>query len=193
MIAKIKTAPAAEPISASEAKLHCRVDIATDDTLIANLITAAREKVEEWTWEALISQTWYLYLDAWPAGTKLKLPFPPLQSVTAITYTDEDGTGYTMSSDDYMVDAYSEPGRIVLKSGSSWPAETLQEAVGIRVEFVAGYGAAGSNVPQRYRQAILLLVSHWYENREPLVVSGAIPKELEFTVKSLIGRGSRRF
>ncbi len=60
---KLKTAPAVEPISTSEAKLHLKLDSdTTDDTLIAALITAAREIIENMTGRALINQTWEMSL-----------------------------------------------------------------------------------------------------------------------------------
>ena len=33
------------------------------------------------------------------------------------------------------------------------------------IDFTAGYGSSGVDVPQPLRQAIRLLVTHWYEHR----------------------------
>ncbi|MCW5861278.1 MAG: head-tail connector protein, partial [Caldilineales bacterium] len=52
---------------------------------------------------------------------------------------------------------------------------TLRELNAIHIRFEAGYGAA-SAVPTRYKQALKLLVGHWYENREAILATGAIPK-----------------
>lgn len=64
---KVVTAPAVEPITLTEAKLHCKVDLTTDDDLITPLIVAAREEIERRTWRALITQTLELVLSAWPS------------------------------------------------------------------------------------------------------------------------------
>lgn len=46
---KLITAPAAEPITLAEAKLHARADTSAYDSLITALIVAAREECEHIT------------------------------------------------------------------------------------------------------------------------------------------------
>ena len=180
------TAPAAEPVSVSEAKSHLRVDISDDDTLIGTLITAARVHVEQHLKRALVTQTWELVLDGFPASPEIRLPMPPLASVTSISYTDKDGGAGSVSSGDYVVDIDREPGRIVLKNGKSWPSAVLKEAAGVRIKYVAGYGNAAA-VPQPIKQAILLLVGTLYENREDtLVAQGVTVMRLPFGVEMLL-------
>ena len=186
MALKLITAPAAEPVSTSEAKSHLRVDTTADDTYIGTLITVARQNVESHLRRALISQTWEVVLDDFPAGV-IRLPKPPLASVTSIKYTDDEGNESTYSSANYVVDTDTEPGRVVLKSGQTWPAVTLAAVNGVRVRYVAGYGAAGSNVPQAIRQAILLVIGSLYENREDvLVAQGVSIGVLPFGVVALL-------
>lgn len=180
---KIYSAPAAEPISASEAKLHLRVDHSTEDTYIGVLITAARETVETITRRALISQTWDLFLDSFPA--QFVIPFAPLVSVTGVYYTPDGGTELTLASANYVVDIYNEPGKILLSSSGSWPTNTLIPANGVRVRFVCGYGAAGTNVPANLRQAMLLLIGDMYEHREGMTV-GAVARELPRGINELL-------
>lgn len=185
-VPKLITAPAAEPVSASEAKSHMRVDTTADDTYIGTLITVARQNVESHLRRALINQTWELVLDAFPAGA-FRLPKPPLASVTSIKYTDVDGNESTYSSANYIVDTDTEPGRVVLKTGQTWPAVVLREASAVRVRYVAGYGAAGSSVPQAIRQAILLVCGSLYENREDVIVAqGVSIGTLPFGVEALL-------
>ncbi len=175
--------PAVEPVSLTEAKLHCRVDLSTDDTLLTALIVAAREYVEEFTRKALITQTWRLSLDQFPLSG-LKLPRPPLQSITSISYTDGAGTVTTVSNTVYTVDTDAEPGRLLLNYNQSWPTPaTMAAANPIKITYVAGYGLAVA-VPQKYKQAILMLVGHWYENRE--ASSGQSVREIPMAVESLL-------
>ena len=57
MALKIYSAPAIEPVTLSEAKLHLRVDGNDDDTLIQGLIQTARVDVETISLHKLITQT----------------------------------------------------------------------------------------------------------------------------------------
>lgn len=176
------TAPATEPVSLTEAKLHLRVDATDEDTLITALITAARQLVEEETWRALVTQTWDYVADDWPEGDALAMPRPPLQSVTSITYVDADGVTQTMPAADYIVDTYQH--RVVLADDADWPSDDLYPTSAVRVRYVAGYGAA-SAVPGPIKQAMLLLIGHLYESREAAIV-GTIATELPLGVRALL-------
>ncbi len=187
MILVVVTEPTLEPVTIAEAKTQCRIDIDDDDLAIGGFITAARQQCELVSRRAFVATTFDLYLDAWPVDGMIQLPRPPLSSVTGVYYTDESGVEATFAASNYVVDAAGEPGRVALKSGASWPAATLQIVNGVRVRFVAGYGATATAVPRRYRQAVLLLVGHWYENREAvLVAQGIAIAELPLGVTSLL-------
>lgn len=186
MALTVVTAPAVEPVSLTEAKLHCRVDVSTDDDLITALVQAAREIAEDISRRALITQIWKLILDEFPDTDEIKIPLPPLQSVTSITYKDQDGNASTFSSDDYIVNTDSEPGKVVLAYGSSWPSTTLYPTGAVTIQFTAGFGDASTDVPEKYRQAMLLLIGHFYENREAIATTGAVPKEIPFGVEALL-------
>lgn len=181
----VVTPPAVEPVSVAEAKLHLRVDVADDDALIGALVQAGREVVESRTGRALITQTWDVFWDGWPAGDVMELPLPPLQSVTSVTYFDTEGTEATLGTASYWVDTSSTPGRVVLYDGSTWPSTALRASNGVKVRMTAGYGTAGTATPARLRAAVNLLAGHWYENREAVVVTGAQAVELPFAVKAL--------
>lgn len=165
------TAPTAEPVTVAEAKSWIRQDSSADDTLIASLIVAARQAVENYLSRALLTQTWDLWL---PYFCDLELPKAPLQSVTSITYTDDAGDSQTLATSVYDVFAYQEaPGWVRLAYSQSWPS-TRAVADAVKIRFVAGYAAAspiGSAVPQAIRHGILILVAEYYENREINVVN----------------------
>ena len=58
--------PAVEPVTLADMKAHLRVTHDSEDAMIASLIKAAREELEQAAGLALISQGWRLYLDCWP-------------------------------------------------------------------------------------------------------------------------------
>jgi uncharacterized phiE125 gp8 family phage protein len=182
---RVITPPAVEPISLDEAQAHLRVDHDTDSVLIESLIRTAREQAELIARRALINRTLDLSLDSWPGDRLIRLPFPPLVSVTSVTYYDYANTVATMPNTDYIVVNDIEPGVITLAYDKSWPNVTLRPVAPVRVRYVAGYGTAATSVPQRYRQAILLLVGHWYEHREAVNV-GSMANELPMAVNALL-------
>lgn len=158
-----------------------------EDDLLNALITSAREYAETFQRRAYITQTWELWLDKWPNKNYIQIPLPPLQSTDfSIKYYDTDDTEADFSSDNYFIDIKSEPGRAVLNYGEKWPSTTLRPVNGICVTFKAGYGDAATAVPNKVKQAMLLLISHWYENREPIATTGAMPKEMPMSVESIL-------
>jgi uncharacterized phiE125 gp8 family phage protein len=176
--------PAAEPISLAEAKAHLRIDGNDEDALLASLIAAARMAVERTLSLALITESWSLYLDGWPRSGTIVLPIQPAQAVTAVRVYDPDDEPATVNSETYSVDVLSEPARLVLSAGAVQlsPARLLNA---FEVAFTAGYGDEASDVPDPLRHAIKLLVAHWFEQREPVVL-GAAAQEVPATVAGLL-------
>uniref|UniRef100_A0A6M3K180 Putative head-tail connector n=1 Tax=viral metagenome TaxID=1070528 RepID=A0A6M3K180_9ZZZZ len=102
-----------------------------------------------------------------------------------VAYYDTDNTEAYFDASNYFMDLKSEPGRISLAYGKSWPTTTLRPVNGIKVTFTAGYGDAASSVPAAVRQAMLLLIGHLYENREA-VVTGTMVNEMPLGVSALL-------
>jgi uncharacterized phiE125 gp8 family phage protein len=190
MLLKLKTGPALEPITLYEAKAHLRVDFETEteDTYISALIATAREYVEQLC-GPLITQTWEQYQSAWPVWGQLQIGKPRLLTVTSVAYTDEDSVEATLSATAYTVDTVNEhkPG-IILKEDQAWPTVNLFNVNPIKITFTCGYGPTASNVPTPIKQALLLLISHWYENREPfnISISGNSVVPIPLTVDALL-------
>lgn len=178
----VSTAPAAEPVLLAEAKLHLRVEHVDDDALIDVLIQAAREHVENHIKRPLITQVIDLTLDCFPS--EICINRQPVQTVDAINYVDGDGVSQVVLPADYDVDVSSEPARITPSYGNSWPSIRAQNNA-VSIEFTAGYGLTGAAVPAPIRQAMLLLISHWYENREAVVI-GTISSTLPMAVDALL-------
>lgn len=163
MITSLVTGSTAEPLTIDEAKDHLRVTGAERDALIEALIKAARQWCESYTHRALITQIWDGYLDGFPSV--IELPYPPLQSVTAasFTYVDTDGNTTQVTETVYTVDTAREPGRVYEAYNQWWPtARQIPKSISIR--FVAGYGAAGSSVPEPLRQAMRLELENLYDH-----------------------------
>ncbi|BCJ86456.1 head-tail connector protein [Effusibacillus dendaii] len=162
MALKLITAPTEEPIALNDVKGYLRIDGTDFDALLTGLIKAAREYCEAFQNRAYVTQTWEMSLDAFP-DLPLKLPKPPLQSVVSVKYTDQNGVESVFAPSNYLVDPVSEPGRLAFAYGKSWPSVTLQPVNAVKIQFVAGYGAAAA-VPQAVKTAMMLYIAHRFEN-----------------------------
>lgn len=158
------TPPSVEPVTLSEVKAHARIESSADDELLTSLLKSARQWCEAYLRRALISQSWALHLSGVPRSDRIVIPRGPLLSVTKIQIFDDHDVATDWGSENYFVNTASQPGEIVLRSGSTWMSPT-RCSNGIVIEYIAGYGATAENVPQDIRLAIKQLVLHWYEHR----------------------------
>lgn len=197
-------APAIEPVDLATVKNHIRVDYDDDDALIQNLITSARDFIERDAGLSLVTQTWQLYLDRFPRANAYEtwpwsappatilLPRYPVQSVASVVWKDANGGTNTVDPSTYLVDLQSRFPRLVPKStGQGWPAESgppLVQQNGVVVTFTSGYASQGV-LPPTLRAALLLLVGHWYQNRETVVTDTRVAAiELPYTFKVLMAQ-----
>lgn len=153
--------PGVEPVTPTEAKAHLRVSHASEDELIAGLIRAARDEVEKATGTALIDQSWRLALDRWPRDSVATIIRHPVKAILSVTVFGADGEATLIDPDTYALDNLSRPARLHFEAMPA-PARILN---GIEIDFTAGFGEAGTDVPDLLKRAILLLVAHWYEFR----------------------------
>jgi uncharacterized phiE125 gp8 family phage protein len=189
--------PEVEPITLSEAKIHLRVTHDLEDDLIESLIQVARERCELISNRSYVQQKWRLSFDCW-SDFPFDLPRPPLIEVEKIEYKDEDGDVSEWDSDNYIVDSESFVPKIYLADKyelPAFPSINLYPANAIQVTYTAEYEPDESgeetdytaNIPERYKHAIKLLIGEWYEFREEIVGTGAVPKSIPDGVKSLLG------
>ena len=225
------THPTLEPVTLDQARNFCKVpdSVLDDDELLEGLIVAARQHAENWTGRCIAQRQFVMVMDShpyytdtvqsqlayppsyyslpkysttlWNYSQMIKIPFPPLKSVDAMTYVKTDGTSAVLNADvDFIVDRISELGRVFPIPGQNWPAD-LYVANAVAITFTAGYdadpaaapevhtaGAGGQQptstvilaIPQTLRTAILMLVAHWYANREPVTQgsAGSIPNHV---------------
>lgn len=180
--ASITVAAAAEPVTLAEAKAQCRIDDTSSDTILGIQIAAARAHVEAYCGVRFAEQTVAIKCDnfddfAW-------LPEAPVQSITSITYVDTAGATQTLADTVYEERFDGLSAEIVLKHGQTWPA--IQPGSRITVTAVVGY----EEVPESVKQAMLLLIGFWFENRETVNV-GNITTALPFGTDALLANHRR--
>jgi uncharacterized phiE125 gp8 family phage protein len=182
---RITTEPATEPITTATAKQHLLIAsaVTAHDTFIASLVTAARKYIEDRLNRSLITTEWELILDSFPYDKLcLSLPRSPIVSVDSVTYVDGSGDTQTWSSSNYVLSESREPARLSLDYSKMWPEVRFQPDA-VTIAFTAGYGTA-DDVPQPIKQAMLLLIGHWFEHRSE-VDSGNL-KSIPMAVEALI-------
>jgi len=179
----IVTPPTFEPVSLSEAKLNLRVDGTDEDSLIQRLISTARRYCEREGRMTIPATTLRLTMDVMPCGFKvLRIPNPPLISVTSIVYIDTAGVSQTMSASLYKVaPGGAEEGRIAPAFGLVWPVNRM-EIGAVQITYVAGYSTA-AEIPVTTAQAMHLLIGQWYAKREP---EGSASDDIASAVGSLL-------
>lgn len=199
--------PAIEPVTLDEAKAQLRVNTTDDDDYITSLIAVAREDCEMYVGRAFLPQTWDFIIDTFPVWggfanrwvrdqgahstvffpgsviVPIEIPRPPLISITSVQYINPNsGALVTLDPSLYKV-ATGTPGRIAPVFGQTWPVPRF-EMDAVQIRFVAGY-ASPSLLSARAKQAIKLLLAHYYENREPVNV-GNIVSEIPFGIQRLL-------
>jgi hypothetical protein len=195
---EMDSGPSVEPISTADMKLHLRIEsaVTADDNLIDAMIQAVREKVEHYLNRKLITQTWALWLDGIPRYARnepiwegvveahinildkganyIEIPIGPVQSVSSVKYYTTDNSENDFSSANYYVDTALQTPRVVLNYGQTWPTG-LRHQKNIEVTFIAGYGDAGSDVPESIILAMKQWVAYLYEHRGDEETSDVVP------------------
>lgn len=164
-----------EPLTLDEVKQHCRIDTGNEDALLSGLICAAREYVETKTGISVVEKTCEARFSRFPDST-IVLPNPPLQEVLSVKAV-VSGVEVTIDPSSYYISTGLAPS---ITPVSFWPA-TDNHPEGVRIQFKCGY--AQNQAPSTIKQAMLLLISFWNENRE---AAGQNVSELPFAVSALL-------
>src|SRR5690606_21876625 len=144
----------------------------SEDTLLAQYIASAQAWVERYTGLLLVEDT---VVDTFTAfGDYLELSRGPFVELTSIAYVDSAGDNQTVTG------ARVRDGNIYPPEGG-WPV--AGEYTPITATYVAGFDQY--DVPEELVQAQLLLIAHWYQNREA-VAEGTF-NEIPLAVEALAG------
>jgi uncharacterized phiE125 gp8 family phage protein len=161
----VVTAPTLEPIALEEAKAWLKVDDATDDSEIEQLLLTARHLVEEETGLKLLTQTVRQTMDWLPcADEAIQLYVGPVQSIASVTVYDSADAATVLAGSAYLVDSSRRAPRLVLTSGSAWPTNARDRVTAV-VQLVAGY-AAPELIPAPLKHAMRLMLEGWYDDCE---------------------------
>tara|TARA_R110000824_G_scaffold119224_3_gene273206 strand:+ start:616 stop:1218 length:603 start_codon:yes stop_codon:yes gene_type:complete len=166
-------------LTTAEAKQHLRVANDGDDTYIDNLIFAATKMAESYCNIQIMQTSCTQIADCW--ADTFELYQSPVQNsgqilITSIKYYDEDNVQQTWAATNYILDSSYTPARISVAPQITYPP-IANRLDAIEIRFRSGY-LLSSEVPKLLKQAILILVGQWYENRQEAIVGrsvGTIP------------------
>ena len=148
-------------------KPYLRLDTYDEDNTIEGLLAAAVTDAQDYLGRRFLNHIYDYFVQDWPECGYIELTPAPLVSVASITYTDCNGVAAVWPATEYLVDAVSEPGRVVRGYGKSWPGVTLSPSNPIVIRFTCGYGDEAADVPVRFLEWLKKDVAYRYENREP--------------------------
>lgn len=168
------------PVSLTTVKQHLAIDDDDWDELLAEYIAAAVNKVEALSGRAIASTDWTWSLDGFPVGD-IVLPFGPVAEGVVISFFDGQDVAGTLSSGAYIVDRSQVEARIRAVDG--WPQTSARLA-----SVTITWASAPEVCPPVLKQAVLMLVDHWFANRNGTVEGdGGMPR----AVRELIATQKR--
>lgn len=179
---KVITAAASKVLTTAEAKSHLKVDTTADDTLIDNLIIAATNSCEEYTNRFFIETEITQYGDKWSDVAEL-FKSPVITDLFNILYYDTNGDPQVLATSKYTLDNISQPARLAPAPGESWP-DIIDGLNAVEVNYKVGARLA-ANVDNAIKQALLLTIGHWYQNREAVIVGRQV-NEMPMSAKYLL-------
>ncbi|MBR0556359.1 hypothetical protein J5J10_11785 [Ciceribacter sp. L1K23] len=188
MIYAQTAAPAVEPVTLGEVKAHMRMEEGQEDAFLTALVGIARSHLEHTTGLALVSQGFRLYLDRWPQSGIVRIGRGPVRSIEAVTVYDEDGAPQTVPLAGHWLDGYGRPARLWLPD----PPAPGRAVNGIEIDFTAGYGESGADVPAELKRAMLMHVALMFSYRgavAPADQPAAIPDGYDRLVAPYARRG----
>lgn len=168
----VQTAPASEPLSLADMKLHLKLDSGfdDDDDWITSAITEARAELERGANFTYVHTTYRWTLGCWPPYRTFYFPKGQLVSVTSISYIDEDeeSRAYTPLTvlDDYYVVTDGRPGRARFTKDFDPPSVRADDLEPVECIYTVGLGvdadAVAASAPSTI-MALKKLVEHWYD------------------------------
>lgn len=179
-------APTVDPVSLADMRFQLRLTDTASDTLINELMRAARNLIENATSHTINTTTYRWELDEFPLFREIELPRAPYDATGfLIDYFAVDAASTTnFAPTKFEVHDRGElPAIVELDTDQNWPA-THDRLDAVQITFNAGH-ASTATVPENVKQAMKILVTHWFENPQAVVI-GKTSKAIEFALDACI-------
>ncbi len=159
--------PTLPAVNLEDVKDRLVVDLNDDDPSVEFWLATATKHAENFLNRRLMPQSVELKMDGFPSHG-FEIGIDPVRSITSIKYDDSDNVEQTLASSVYESDLDRLKGWIQPKTGQVWPS-TYDKLQSVRIAMDVGFASAAV-IPQPIRHAIILMVGHYYENRENVAV-----------------------
>jgi uncharacterized phiE125 gp8 family phage protein len=174
MLTRVRTSELL-PVGLSEVKAHLRLDHAHEDEYLRALIQASVGFVEEYLGRSLLTQSWRLIWEKekpYPPQistsgddfSSVPLSYPPLRAILSVNRLMD--TGEKKPIRHHRLEMNHQIPRLVFAD--------VPESV--EIEFETGYGDRPTDIPPVIRQAILMSVADFYENRDSARDAGGLSR-----------------
>lgn len=166
LLTEVAPAPAL-PVTLEEFKAHLRLgrgfpDDGSEDALLQLYLANATAAVEAVTGKALVRRTFRLKLAGWNRDGRLVLPIGPVVAVDAISFVGP-GDPVVLPAGSWSLAPGTQRQMLSGAGGSALPE--VPAGYEAELSFAAGFGDTGAQVPGELRQAVLLLATHYHEER----------------------------
>lgn len=168
-----------EPLSLADAKKYARVEHDNDDALVTTFIPTAREYCEKFTKLRYVQHKFKLTYDFGELCNPLKLETrSEISSVDAFDFFDPDDVQTAIAASNFRI----QNNKLVLDSDFFNGLSVRQFG-----SFELSYTVKAPIIKQSVKDAMGMLITHWYENREAILISDEnVVNELPAGVKSLL-------
>ena len=133
-----------EPVTLTDAKNFCKIDISTDDDLINVLITAARQMCEAYTGVGFVEHSAVAVLNN--SNGDIYIPYGPLVAINSVE--NEQGTVLILDTN-YTI------------GGNEFKRLKTPLQNNITIDYTTGY----TTLPEALKTALLNQVYYLYDNR----------------------------
>lgn len=180
----VETENTTAPFDAAEFKAFLKFEGSGDDTLVDDLIQSARLQIEQIINKPLLNTTYKQFQDNFEISnltnysirdqlafkadintfrTKnafIRLMKKPVVSISSVTLYDSANNTSTYSSDNYFLDTAGA--KLIINDEAALPTD-IRNRAGIEVEYVAGFGASASDIPEDIKTAAKMYVQSMYD------------------------------
>lgn len=172
MAAAVISRTATAVLTLDDIKTQCRIDadLTDEDALLVQMERAAVRACEGKLGGPLLNAVYRETLSGFPAVDWLHLPITRASTISAVTLKQD---GQAVPWTEYQTAIEDNGNRLKLAPRDRWPTvdRTLDAVV---IDFTAGFGAAGADVPEDIRQWLLYRVGTLYGFREQFMAGVSV-------------------